>query len=118
MNDSLVNSLAPLHAAAYGWALHCCNGANAEAADVLQNAYLKVIEGKAVWHERSHRDPAQAWLRGELDRAAPRAAGTPLRTQVQAFQVAQGLVPDGVAGPLTLIRLNRAAGIDEPRLDR
>jgi len=61
---------------------------------------------------------AQAWLRGELDRAAPVAAGTPLRTQVQAFQVAQGLVPDGVAGPLTLIRLNRAAGIDEPRLDR
>jgi len=61
---------------------------------------------------------AQAWLRGELDRAAPVAVGTPLRTQVQAFQVAQGLVPDGVAGPLTLIRLNRAAGILEPRLDR
>ncbi len=61
---------------------------------------------------------AQAWLRGELDRAAPVAVGTPLRTQVRAFQVAQGLVPDGVAGPLTLIRLNRAAGTDEPRLDR
>jgi len=54
MNDTLVNSLAPLHADAYGWALHCCDGANAEAADVLQNAYLKVIEGKAVWHERSN----------------------------------------------------------------
>ena len=62
--------------------------------------------------------PALAWLQGELDRAAPMAVGTPLRTQVQAFQLAQGLVPDGVAGPLTLIRLNRAAGVDEPRLDR
>jgi len=61
---------------------------------------------------------AQAWLRAELDRAAPVAAGTPLRTQVQAFQVAQGLVPDGVAGPLTLIRLNRAADTLEPRLER
>jgi general secretion pathway protein A len=61
---------------------------------------------------------AQAWLGAELDRAAPVAVGTPLRTQVRAFQVAQGLVPDGVAGPMTLIRLNRAAGIDEPRLDR
>jgi RNA polymerase sigma factor (sigma-70 family) len=54
MNDALVNSLAPLHADAYGWALHCCDGAHAEAADVLQNAYLKVIAGKAVWHERSN----------------------------------------------------------------
>ena len=54
MNYSLVNSLAPLHADAFGWALHCCDGAHAEAADVLQNAYLKVIAGKAVWHERSN----------------------------------------------------------------
>ena len=61
---------------------------------------------------------ALAWLQGELDRAAPVAVGTPLRAQVQAFQVAQGLTPDGVAGPLTLIRLNRAAGVDEPRLNR
>jgi general secretion pathway protein A len=61
---------------------------------------------------------AIAWVQGALDRTAPVAVGTPLRSQVQAFQVAQGLVPDGVAGPLTLIRLNRAVGVDEPRLDR
>ena len=60
--------------------------------------------------------PAVAWLRAQLDRAAPAVPGTELSVQVQAFQVAQSLVPDGVAGPLTLIQLSRAAGIDEPQL--
>ena len=40
-----------------------------------------------------------------------------LREQVQAFQQAQGLKADGLAGPTTLMQLNRAVGIDEPRLD-
>jgi general secretion pathway protein A len=56
-----------------------------------------------------------AWLQQQLARAAPAAAGT-LRERVSAFQLTQGLVPDGVAGPLTLMQLNRAAGIGEPRL--
>jgi general secretion pathway protein A len=44
-------------------------------------------------------------------------AGRPLRERVWAFQLAQGLPPDGVAGPMTLMRLSQAAGIDEPRLE-
>jgi len=39
-----------------------------------------------------------------------------LRRRVFAFQVAQGLEVDGLAGPVTLMQLNRAAGVDEPRL--
>ncbi|MCW7539129.1 AAA family ATPase [Aquabacterium sp. A7-Y] len=46
---------------------------------------------------------------GALDEAA-------LKARVHAFQVAQGLKPDGVAGPVTLMQLNRATGVDEPRL--
>jgi general secretion pathway protein A len=45
----------------------------------------------------------------------PAAAGS-LRARVLAFQVATGLPPDGLAGPMTLMRLNRAAGVAEPRL--
>jgi general secretion pathway protein A len=45
-----------------------------------------------------------------------RASLSALRPRVQAFQVAQGLVPDGVAGPMTQMQLNRATGVDEPRL--
>ncbi len=36
--------------------------------------------------------------------------------RIARFQVAGGLPPDGRAGPLTAMRLNRASGLDEPRL--
>jgi general secretion pathway protein A len=39
-----------------------------------------------------------------------------LRAQVRSFQRAQGLPVDGLPGPLTLMQLNRASGVDEPRL--
>ncbi|WP_370656063.1 peptidoglycan-binding domain-containing protein [Klebsiella pneumoniae] len=40
-----------------------------------------------------------------------------LTRQLQAFQASQGLQPDGRLGPITLMQVNRAAGIAEPRLD-
>jgi general secretion pathway protein A len=36
--------------------------------------------------------------------------------QVSSFQLSQGLRPDGLAGPTTFMQLNRATGVDEPRL--
>ncbi|NKI92864.1 AAA family ATPase [Rhizobacter sp. SG703] len=39
-----------------------------------------------------------------------------LKSRLAAFQVAWGLSADGVAGPTTFMQLNRAAGVDEPRL--
>ncbi|HEX7890224.1 MAG TPA: AAA family ATPase [Ramlibacter sp.] len=39
-----------------------------------------------------------------------------LRAELRAFQLAQGLPADGQPGPLTYMQLNRAAGLDEPRL--
>jgi general secretion pathway protein A len=52
--------------------------------------------------------------------APPGAAALPrediLRAQVQAFQLTQGIKPDGLAGPLTLMLVNRASGVAEPRL--
>ena len=39
-----------------------------------------------------------------------------LRGKVFAFQLAQGLRPDGIAGPTTFMHLNRALGVAEPRL--
>ncbi|MDA8444368.1 ExeA family protein [Paracidovorax valerianellae] len=68
-----------------------------------------------------------AWLDAQLP-AAPEAAGAArtanqrpaaaaqLRARIHRFQLAQGLAPDGRAGPLTLMLLNRAAGVNEPRL--
>ncbi len=57
-----------------------------------------------------------ATLRGE---PAP-APGTDAawKARVSAFQLAQGLKPDGLVGPTTFMQLNRASGVDEPRLTR
>jgi general secretion pathway protein A len=48
--------------------------------------------------------------------SAPTRFDAALRSRLNAFQVAQGLKPDGLAGPLTLMQINRATGVDEPHL--
>ena len=84
----------------------------------------KAINGRAR--------PNAEWLSAQLAKLAvttpsstaisPNAA-TPavspdsaLRARVYAFQLANGLAPDGQAGPMTLMQLNRATGVNEPRL--
>jgi general secretion pathway protein A len=63
------------------------------------------------------------WLSAQLAAAqgqpappAPTRFDAALRKRLDAFQVAQGLKPDGLAGPLTLMLINRATGVAEPRL--
>jgi len=41
--------LETLHSASFGWALHCCRRDHAEAEEVLQTVYLKILEGKACF---------------------------------------------------------------------
>ena len=67
--------------------------------------------------------PAVDWLATALARSAGAPPPGPgqmmdpaLTGRVQAFQVAQGLVPDGRPGPMTLMLLNQASGVAEPRL--
>ena len=77
--------------------------------------------------------PLRNWLAVQLARmpgiAAPGASapagmaasappGWPeLTRQFRAFQASQGLQPDGRVGPITLMQINRAAGVAEPRLN-
>ncbi len=49
MESDLVTSLESLHPDAYARASYCCDDGSGEAADVLQNAYVKVIEGRACY---------------------------------------------------------------------
>jgi general secretion pathway protein A len=70
--------------------------------------------------------PASDWLAAQLDRVPGTTAGAAepgekppaeaLRARIYAFQLAHGLTPDGQAGPLTVMQLNRATGVDEPHL--
>ncbi len=69
--------------------------------------------------------PAARWLalqlataRGDARPLAPRFDEAALRGWIHSFQLIQGLPSDGVAGPVTLMQLNRVLEIDEPRLDK
>ena len=63
---------------------------------------------------------ARIWAQAQLAKALPNApANAPASAwpeQVSAFQVLNGLPSDGRAGPMTLMQLNRSAGVDEPLL--
>lgn len=72
---------------------------------------------------RGSKGPAVDWLatrlatvRGEPAPAAGQRFDAELQAKVLAFQLTQGLKPDGVAGSTTLMLLNRATGVVEPRL--
>ena len=49
----LTAKLEELHAAAFGWALSCCGWDRSAAEDVLQATYLKLLDGRARFDERS-----------------------------------------------------------------
>ena len=57
-----------------------------------------------------------AALAGAPAPGAGQTFDTALKARVNAFQLAQGLKPDGKAGPTTFMQLNRARGVKEPRL--
>src|SRR6476619_2790305 len=48
-----------LHSASFGWALSCCRRDRAEAEEVLQTVYLKILEGKARYRGESN---LKTWL--------------------------------------------------------
>ena len=59
---------------------------------------------------------SRAWQEQWLARLEPGQQGRAWPDQVAAFQARWGLPVDGLAGPLTLMQLNRQAGVEEPRL--
>jgi general secretion pathway protein A len=69
--------------------------------------------------------PTANWLARQLATAlgdtgpvGARVDDATLKHWIHRFQLAQGLPSDGTAGPITLMQLNRATGVDEPRLLR
>lgn len=67
-------------------------------------------------------EPLAPWLSqqlakidGEPVRPDLRRIDVALRERLKTFQRAQGLVADGIPGPRSLMALNRATGVDEPR---
>jgi len=72
---------------------------------------------------RGDKSPAVDWLAqrlAQLGQASAPAKGQSLDDNLQAvlaaFQVSQGIKPDGMAGAMTFMQINRLTGVDEPRL--
>ena len=71
-----------------------------------------------------HSGPVVQWLAEQFARINQRPLsakkilvyGETMVLRVKEFQVKEGLLPDGIAGPQTLIQLNNAIESDEPRL--
>ena len=63
----LRDELARAHAQAYAWAVRCCREDRAEAEDVLHEAYMKVLDGRARFEGRSS---FKTWLLGVVRHTA------------------------------------------------
>jgi RNA polymerase sigma-70 factor (ECF subfamily) len=59
MDATLAEQLEALHPSSYAWALSCCGRRAEDAEEVLQNVYLKVVEGKARFGGKSS---LKTWL--------------------------------------------------------
>jgi len=57
----LRDELARIHPHAFAWAVRCCRNDRVEAEDVLHDAYMKVLEGRARFEGRSS---FKTWLLG------------------------------------------------------
>ena len=103
--DSWRGDFATLRRAPEGYTEKPINGRAKPGADWLSSQLAKVAGTSSANADNA----AVALAAG----GSPEAA---LRARVYAFQLANGLAPDGQAGPMTLMQLNRATGVNEPRL--
>jgi RNA polymerase sigma-70 factor (ECF subfamily) len=63
----LRDELARVHSQAHAWAMRCCRDERAEAEDVLHDAYMKVLDGRARFEGRSS---FKTWVLGVVRRTA------------------------------------------------
>ena len=83
--DELELQLEELHAASFGWACSCCGWNEADAEDVLQTAYMKVISGRARFHGQS---AFKTWLFGVLRHTASELARSVRSAERKATRLA------------------------------
>ncbi|HYL05284.1 MAG TPA: RNA polymerase sigma factor [Thermoanaerobaculia bacterium] len=102
MSGDPAQQLEELHPASFGWALACCRWDREEAEEVLQTTYLKVLDGRARFADRSS---FRTWLFAVIHRtAAERRRGQWLRQLATArwlnghVRQAPAATPEAVAG--------------------
>jgi RNA polymerase sigma-70 factor (ECF subfamily) len=94
------------HADCLGWAMACCGFDRSEASDVLQDTYLKVLDGRAVFHGNSS---FRTWLFGVVRRTAGEHRRNPLRRLTAAWRADRHDVASDAPDPGTDIDARAAA---------
>jgi RNA polymerase sigma factor (sigma-70 family) len=85
------------HADCFAWAMSCCRGERAEAEDVLQTSYLKVLDGRASFEARSS---YKTWLFGVIRRTAAEQRRRRALRRLWSARSLDGLeVADGAPDP-------------------
>jgi RNA polymerase sigma-70 factor (ECF subfamily) len=113
--------LARLHEDSFGWALSCCEWNDADAEDVLQTTYVKVISGAARFAGRS---TFRTWLFGVVRQTAREQRRRARSHQERAERLgreptsATAPRPDEVAERADRARLLRATLRDLPERQR
>jgi RNA polymerase sigma-70 factor (ECF subfamily) len=102
--------LSDLHAAAFGWALACCNRDRTLAEEVSQMAYLKILAGEARFNGRSS---FKTWLFGVIRHTAANERRKAWLTFSRLARFAR-LRP--VSAPATGPEIETAGGREEERL--
>lgn len=91
--EGLREQLAEHHAASFGWALSCCGRDEAVAEDVLQDAYFKVLDGRARFGGQSS---FKTWLFGVIRLTAREHRRFSLR---RLFETHDDETPDSKRAP-------------------
>lgn len=85
--DAILQSVRPqleaLHAEAFAWSLSCTRGDASEAEDVLQEAYILVLQGNAYWRRQSS---LKTWLYGVIRNVARKRRRQRAWREVLLFQ--------------------------------
>jgi len=88
------------HAECLGWAMACCGFDRSEASDVLQDTYLKVLDGRAVFRGDS---AFRTWLFGVVRRTAGEYRRNVFRRVVLAWRADRHDVASDAPDPGTVI---------------
>jgi RNA polymerase sigma-70 factor (ECF subfamily) len=106
--QELERELESLHEASWGWALGCCGRHAADASDVLQTAYLKVLDGRARFDGRSS---FRTWLFGVIRRTAAEARRRERLRRWRLVTLGDAeTVADAAAGPAARVERSEEAG--------
>ncbi|MBC7727220.1 MAG: hypothetical protein H7242_06335 [Microbacteriaceae bacterium] len=82
----------------------------------VPDGYQRPLEAGAIGPVVDTLARSLALLRGDPPPLPGQVLAGDLASRLAAFQLAQGLKPDGLAGPTTFMQLNRALTVAEPRL--